>query len=164
MKTVKMVLLIFIIVILLAVAGYLTYVISNGSDPLVLLSSFAQTGTEDDPLDETLLADADTLTPSPTVGFTSTSPSPDVSGTASVSPSPSVSPGFDALSGTTPSPTETLTPTPTETLTPTPSVLPETGGYSTPTPEVTLPVAGVGDYLHPMILGGGILVLLALLL
>ncbi|MBP9691636.1 hypothetical protein KBD81_06175 [Candidatus Woesebacteria bacterium] len=149
----KTIFLIIIIVVLVGAAGYLTYLISNNENPLVLLNSRASEA-EADPL----LAQA--ATPTPTVSFTSTSPTP----TKAVG------------ANTTPGVTGTVTPTraagslsPTSMTTPTPSTLPATGGgavyvTATPSPIGSLPVAGFGDFLKPAAIGGGILIIAALLL
>ena len=134
MKDSKSTILIIVILILIGAAGYLVFIIQDGSSPLVLLNSQASEG--EDPL---LAAN-----PTPTITFQSTSPTP----------------------------TTTIIPSPTGVkTTPTPTIneLPETGGgaivvTATPSPIQQLPVAGFSDWIGYMTLGGGALILLALLL
>ena len=136
MKDSKSTILIIVILILIGAAGYLVFIIQDGSSPLVLLNSQASEG--EDPL---LAANP---TPTPTITFQSTSPTP----------------------------TTTIIPSPTGVkTTPTPTIneLPETGGgaivvTATPSPIQQLPVAGFSDWIGYMTLGGGALILLALLL
>lgn len=132
----KSIMLIIVIVILIGSAGILTYMISNGQDPLILLNTRA---TEEDGF-------SDEATPTPTVSFTSTSPT--------VEPSESINP--------------TMTPTKTPMPEPSITTLPDTGGGSTITPIPTqveaLPVAGPEDFINPAVISGGILILLALIL
>ena len=125
MKDSKSTILIIVILILIGAAGYLVFIIQDGSNPLVLLNSQASEG--EDPL---LAAN-----PTPTITFKSTSPTP----------------------------TTTIIPSPTGVkTTPTPPIdkLPE----ATPSPIQQLPVAGFSDWIGYMSLGGGALILLALLL
>ncbi|MDA1316879.1 MAG: hypothetical protein O3B87_02530 [bacterium] len=148
MKDLKSIILIIVILVLVGAAAYLTYIIQDGSNPLVLLNSQASAGDANDPL---LAAN---LTPTPTITFQSTSPTP----------------SLDA--GVTVTITTTASPTPTSLLSsPTPTItkLPETGGgaiivTATPTPIQQLPVAGFSDWIGYMSVGGGALILLALLL
>ncbi|MCR4285966.1 MAG: hypothetical protein NUW00_03685 [Candidatus Kaiserbacteria bacterium] len=150
----KTITLIIVIVVLVGAAGYLTYLISNNQNPLVLLNSRASEG-ETDPL----LAQG-AGTPTPTVSFTSTSPTPTPAVGANTTPQPS---------GTV-TPSTSLSPTIIKTsTTPSPSTLPSTGGgaiyvTATPSPVGSLPVAGFGDFLRPAVIGGGILIIAALLL
>ena len=143
----KIVILVIILVVLTAALGYLTDLVQKGDDPLTLLNLRAANEEED--LTDPLLAQGES--PTPTVSFTSTSPTaspsaslitPSVTITTSVSPRPSVSP--------------TASPTPTVeavmTITP------------TPTQIVELPVSGITDYLDVSILGGVALILLAFVL
>lgn len=164
----KSAILIIIIVVLVGAAGYLTYLISNDENPLILLNSRAsEDGIDDSSGRSDFLAQAG-VTPTPTVSFTSTSPTP-VGGLLFGSPTPSLS--------ASPSPSTTLSTSPTPTInntvtnTPTPSSLPESGVggnvvyvTATPTPVKNLPVAGVGDYIPHFIGGGLVLVVAALLL
>jgi len=151
MRDVKSVILVVVIILLIAAAGGLTYMISNGQDPLVFFNTKAT--ESDDNIDPNLLADAgdatndpipDEPTPTPTIRFTSTSPTPTISG--SLNP--------------------TMTPTGLPSPTPKITSLPETGGATTPTPTQAekLPVAGVSDYINPAIISGGLLILLAMML
>ena len=143
----KITILVIILVVLTASLGYLTDLVQKGDDPLTLLNLRAANEEED--LTDPLLAQGET--PTPTVSFTSTSPTaspsaslitPSVTITTSISPRPSVSP--------------TASPTPTVeavmTITP------------TPTQIVELPVSGITDYLDVSILGGVALILLAFVL
>lgn len=143
----KIIILVIILVVLTASLGYLTDLVQKGDDPLTLLNLRAANEEED--LTDPLLAQGES--PTPTVSFTSTSPTaspsaslitPSVTITTSVSPRPSVSP--------------TASPTPTVeavmTITP------------TPTQIVELPVSGITDYLDVSILGGVALILLAFVL
>ena len=143
----KITILVIILVVLTASLGYLTDLVQKGDDPLTLLNLRAANEEED--LTDPLLAQGES--PTPTVSFTSTSPTaspsaslitPSVTITTSVSPRPSVSP--------------TASPTPTVeavmTITP------------TPTQIVELPVSGITDYLDVSILGGVALILLAFVL
>ena len=143
----KIIILVIILVVLTAALGYLTDLVQKGDDPLTLLNLRAANEEED--LTDPLLAQGES--PTPTVSFTSTSPTaspsaslitPSVTITTSVSPRPSVSP--------------TASPTPTVeavmTITP------------TPTQIVELPVSGITDYLDVSILGGVALILLAFVL
>lgn len=136
MRDTKSIILVVVIVILIGVAGFFTYLIANGEDPLVLLSSQASEG---DPL----LSNA-----TPTPEFTSTSPSPAVSITTTVTPSVSLLPS--------------ATPIPTLTSFPETGggVIYVT---ATPTPIENLPVAGSSDLIYPVIFGGLLLVSIALL-
>ena len=143
----KIIILVIILVVLTASLGYLTDLVQKGDDPLTLLNLRAANEEED--LTDPLLAQGES--PTPTVSFTSTSPTaspsaslitPSVTITTSISPRPSVSP--------------TASPTPTVeavmTITP------------TPTQIVELPVSGITDYLDVSILGGVALILLAFVL
>lgn len=143
MRDMKSVVLVIVLILLISVVGFLTYMISNGQDPLVLFNSRATDNNEG--VDSDLLANAgdgsndsipDELSPTPTTSFTSTSP--------------------------------TITPINTTTLQPSITLLPETGGGTTstptPTPTEELLVAGISDYINPLIISGGILILLAMLL
>ncbi len=135
MKDSKSIILIIVILILVGAAGYLVFIIQDGSSPLVLLNSQASEGKKDP-----LLA----ANPTPTITFQSTSPTP----TTPVTPSPT-----------------SIKTTPTPTI----SKLPETGGgaiivTATPSPIKQLPVAGFSDWIGYMTVGGGALILLALLL
>lgn len=178
MKNPKQILLIVVIVVLLGSLVYLTYLLSSGSTPLGMFNLRAS-----NPQDEvdTFLAEnnlAPTERPAPTndpslLAYNSTSPTvtpgtgtgtitPTGSLTPSVSPSisPSISPA--ATKGGV---TETLTPTMTETPTPTPTEFVEiTGENMSPTVVTQLPVAGIGDNLSAVLIGGGVLILLAFLL
>jgi len=153
MGNVRSIVLIIIILILIGTAGFLTYLIANGQDPLVLFNSNAAEDSFDlNQTEQDLLASAGDLSTTPTPPeFTSTSPSP----------SASTTPRTD-------SPNATLTATITTTIEPT--ILPDTGGgnvvyvTATPTPVSKLPVAGVGDFLYPAILGGLFLLSLAFLI
>lgn len=139
------------IIILIGSAGVLTYMISNGQDPLVLLNTRASndegspnTSTLENPGDGTNdpIPNGETITP--TISFSSTSPTP--------TPAEAVNP--------------TMTPKLTAIATPTVAELPETGGGETvtPTPVEELPVAGPSDFINPAIISGGILILLAMAL
>lgn len=145
MRDIKSVVLVIVLILLISVVGFLAYMISNGQDPLVLFNSRAVDNNEG--VDSDLLANAgdgsndsipDELSPTPTTSFTSTSP--------------------------------TITPINTTTLQPSITSLPETGGGTTstptptPTPTEELLVAGISDYINPLIMSGGILILLAMLL
>ena len=143
----KITILVIMLVVLTAALGYLTDLVQKGDDPLTLFNLRAANEEED--LTDPLLAQGES--PTPTVSFTSTSPTaspsaslitPSVTITTSVSPRPSASP--------------TASPTPTVeavmTITP------------TPTQIVELPVSGITDYLDVSILGGVALILLAFVL
>ena len=147
----KIAILVIILIVLVGSLGYLTYLVQNGDDPLTLFNLRAK--NEEDDLTDPLLAQGET--PTPTVSFTSTSPTisagatsitPSVSITGSLSPSPASSPTI--------SPTASPTPTVEAVMTITP----------TPTQIVQLPVSGITDYLNMSILGGVALILLAFLL
>jgi len=137
MKDIKSIVLVSIILLLVVAAGYLIFVIQDGSSPLVLLNSQASEGNGSEP--------------TPTITFQSTSPTP----TRSIANPTSINNTI----------TTTMSPSPTPTL----ADLPETGGgeiivTATPSPIRKLPVAGFSDWISYMSLGGGALVLLALLL
>lgn len=146
----KSAILIIIIVVLVGAAGYLTFLLSDGTNPLILFTS--QASDEDLLVDDPLLDDEDPLlaqteegpTPSPTISYMSTSPTPTpTTGLTVLSPSPSPLISED----------------------PEPSELPETGGLltATPTPVTELPTAGITDYL-PAVFGGVLLIFVAMLL
>lgn len=140
MRDTKSIILVVVIVILIGVAGFFTYLIANGEDPLVLLNSQASEG---DPLLTNLDPNA-----TPTPEFTSTSPSPAVSITTTVTSSASLLPSASPM--------------------PTITSLPETGGgviyvTATPTPVTQLPDAGSNDFIYPVIFGGLLLVSIAFL-
>jgi len=152
MRDVKSIVLVIVIVVLIGSAGVLTYMISNGQDPLVLFNTRAS--SEDEFADPNLLANAgdasndpipDEASPTPTISFTSTSPT--------LAPSGSVNPTM--------TPRVTPSPIPVEE-----AELPETGGGTTvtPTPIEALPVAGPSDFINPAIISGAILILLAMIL
>ena len=143
----KIIILVIILVVLTASLGYLTDLVQKGDDPLTLLNLRAANEEED--LTDPLLAQDES--PTPTLSFTSTSPTaspsasliaPSVTITTAVSPRPSASP--------------TASPSPTVeavmTITPTPTQIAE------------LPVSGITDYLDVSILGGVALILLAFVL
>jgi len=140
MRDAKSIILVIVILVLIGSAGVLTYMISNGQDPLVLFNTRAS--SEDEFADPDLSAESAT----PTIGYTSTSPT--------LSPTGGLNP--------------TMTPqvTPSKTPTPTMAELPETGGGATvtPTPVVALPVAGPSDFINPAVISGALLVLLAFML
>jgi len=101
MKDSKSTILIIVILILIGAAGYLVFIIQDGSNPLVLLNSQASEG--EDPL---LAANP---TPTPTITFQSTSPTP----TTTIIPSPTgvkttPTPPIDKLPEATPSPIQQL--------------------------------------------------------
>jgi hypothetical protein len=174
MKNPKQIVLVVVIVLLLGSLAYLTYLLSNGDSPLGMFNLRAS-----NPQDEvdTFLQEnnlAPTQEPAPTndpslLAYNSTSPTPAVStspmpsGTApSGTVTPSLSPTIAATKGGV---TATLTPSPTVTLTLTPTptefIIVETS--TTPTIVTELPVAGIGDNLNVVLIGGGALILLALL-
>ncbi len=187
MKNPKQIVLIVVIVLLLGSLAYLTYLLSNGDSPLGMFNLRAS-----NPQDEvdTFLQEnnlAPTQQPAPTndpslLAYNSTSPTPTTRAgtTGSVTPSISTSPmpSGTAPSGTvTPSVsptvaatkggiTGTVTPSPTIilTLTPTPTEFIVVETSTTPTIVTELPVAGIGDNLNAVLIGGGVLILLALLL
>jgi hypothetical protein len=152
MKDPKSIILIIVILILVGAAGYLVFLIQDGSSPLVLLNSQASEGVDEDPL---LSANQ---TPTPTITFQSTSPTP--------------TGGTSGAAGVTVTVTVAVSPSPTIALSsPTPTIkeLPETGGgaiivTATPSPIQQLPVAGFSDWIGYMTVGGGALIVLALLL
>lgn len=131
---IKTILLLGIIGILLGGAIFMTYIITTGSDPLVIFNSKA---SEDN--DGNLLADNGLKSPTPT--FKSTSPAVK---------RPTLTPTQKAISLTV-SPTLNASPTITRITTP------------TPTPLTELPVAGGETHIVRFILGGGLLVFLSLL-
>jgi len=143
MRDAKSIILVIVILVLIGSAGVLTYMISNGQDPLVLFNTRAS--SEDEFADPDLLAAA--ASPTPTISFKSTSPTPSPSGGLNPTMTPQVTPS--------------QTPTPTEE-----AKLPETGGglTVTPTPVEALPVAGPSDFINPAVISGALLVLLAFML
>ncbi len=181
MKNPKQIVLMIVIVLLLGSLAYLTYLLSNGDSPLGMFNlrasnpqdevdtflqenNLAPTNQPAPTNDPSLLA-YNSTSPTPTTGSVtpgvSTSPMP--SGTApSGSVTPSLSPTIAATKGGV---TATLTPSPTVTLTLTPTptefIIVETS--TTPTIVTELPVAGIGDNLNVVLIGGGALILLALL-
>jgi len=149
LKDPKTIIPLFIIIILIGVAGYFTYLISNGEDPLVLISSRASSGG----IDNNLTSDPvdDPASPTPSVTFTSTTLTPKVSVTPNIS---------EALSPTA-IPISTPSASITVIVTQIPTVSPV---VSSPTPITQLPVAGINDFLTPVVIGSGALILLALFL
>lgn len=134
--------------------------ISQGQDPLVLLTSRA--ASDEDYVDPEFLAQAgdstpvaEAVSPTPTVTFQSTSPTV----TPKAGPNPTMTPTTVPTaiqSSPTVSPTQTS---------PTPTPIPGNVVYVTPTPVLdTLPVAGVFDFVTPIAIGGGLLVVIAFML
>ncbi len=162
MRNRKTTLLLAIILILTAASLYLVYIIQDGSNPLAVFNTRAS--EEDTTLDDelnNLLAQVDN-SPTPTVPYKSTSPSPTVTsgpgGPTSASSSATVSPTAKV------SVTIPVSPTPSGNIiyvTATPMPI---DSYISPTPVTTLPVAGIADHLPKFILGGGLLVAIALFL
>jgi len=160
----KSLILIVFVVLLLAGAGYLTYLIQDGSNPLGIFMSQAseEDGFIEDP---EFLAQAG---PTPTIAYSSTSPTltpssltttPNVSPTPLLSGAPSTVPSPSISSVQTLSPT--LIPSVTSSLVTTmPSEIPT----ALPTTPTELPVAGVGDFLQPVALSGVLLVIISLIL
>ncbi len=148
----KSAILIVFVILLLAGAGYLTILIQDGSNPLGIFLS--QASEEDEFIeDPDFLAQAG---PTPTIAYNSTSPT--------VTPNMSITPLIST------SPTSSLPQSPTPTL-----ILPTiTAGFATtiptqiptmaPTVPTELPVAGFGDFLQPVALGGALLVIISLIL
>lgn len=164
----KSAILIVVIAVLIGAAAYLTYLIQDGSNPLVIL--FSQASEEDGFVDDgefLALAPRDAAGgPTPTIAYSSTSPTPAGSGIGDTFP-PQATLAPTAAAGSAAQPTPSPTPTKTPTPSPTPAQLPITGGGNddpTPTPIQQLPVAGVEDYVKPAVFGGVILILGALLL
>ncbi len=181
MKNPKQIVLIVVIVLLLGSLAYLTYLLSNGDSPLGMFNLRAS-----NPQDEvdTFLQEnnlAPTQPPAPTndpslLAYNSTSPTPTTRAgtTGNITPSISISP---LPSGTAPSGTVTptvsptvaatkggITPTLTPTFTPTPTEFIVVETSTTPTIVTELPVAGIGDNVNAVLIGGGVLILLAFLL
>ncbi len=172
MKNRKTTLLLAIILILTAASLYLVYIIQDGSSPLAIFNTRAS--EEDTTLDEelnNLLAQVDN-SPTPTVPYKSTSPSPTVtngpggptSPSTTLSPIPSVSITAAVSPTAKVSVTVPASPTPSGNIiyvTATPMPI---DSYISPTPITTLPVAGIADHLPAFILSGGLLVAIALFL
>jgi len=119
MGDVKSVILVLVIILLIGAAAFLTYMISNGGDPLVLFNTRA---TSQDEMSEDFLADSG----DPANGIISDEPSPIptyASTSPASTPSASVSPVNNDDS--------------TATVTPISEVL-----VATPTPQAQLPTAG----------------------
>lgn len=179
MKKPKQILLIVVIVVLLGSLAYLTYLLSSGSTPLGMFNLRAS-----NPQDEvdTFLQEnnlAPTTPPAPTndpslLAYNSTSPTVTPgTGTGTITPTGSITPSVTVNPSISPSasPDETkggvsatLTPTMTETPTPTPTEFIEVEVSATPIIVTGLPVAGITDNLNAVLLGGGVLILLAFLL
>ncbi|PIQ73528.1 hypothetical protein COV58_02050 [Candidatus Roizmanbacteria bacterium CG11_big_fil_rev_8_21_14_0_20_36_8] len=149
LKDPKTIIPLFIIIILIGAAVYFTYLISNGDDPLVLISSRASNGGSDNDLTSDPVDDLAYLTP--TVLYTNTTLTPKASITPNVS---------EALNPTT-TPISTPTISITVIITQIPTELPIVASL---TPITQLPVAGINDFLIPIVIGSGALIIFALFL
>lgn len=148
----KRALLLLLVLVLSALSLYLVYIIQDGSSPLALFNTRADEGEALDPELEALLAQAGE-SPTPTIPYNSTSPSP----TTSISPG-ATSP---TIAITVPA-TLTSTPTPViEYITATPFPM---NNDPIPTAVTSLPVAGFADEIPKYLIGGGLLVLVAMFL
>lgn len=179
MKNPKQILLIVVIVVLLGSLTYLTYLLSSGTTPLGMFNLRASNPQDevDTFLQENNLAPTQEVAPTSDPGllaYNSTSPTVTPgTGTGTVTPTGSLTPAVSLSPTISPSTspaatkggvTATLTPTMTETPTPTPTEFIEiTGENMSPTVVTELPVAGIGDNLNAVLIGGGVLILLAFL-
>ena len=151
MRNRKTVLLLIVISILVAASLYLVYIIQDGSDPLAIFNTrAADESVSSDPQLDSLLAQS-AGSPTPTIAYNSTSPSPTPT-IVSASTTPTIS--------TTPVASISPSDVPAD-MSPTPVLEYIT---VTPTPVTSLPVAGIGDQIPKFLLGGGLLVTIALFL
>jgi hypothetical protein len=155
MKEPKKIILLVVIIILTLSVAYLTYLMQDSSNPLLIFNTRASTNADDlltddpgdagsDPIDE---APSPSATPKPTtsiideLAYLSTSPTPVATGSANTTVTP------------------TTEPTPTEL----PLLVSDTAS-TIPTQVVQLPVAGIGGQISTFIMGGVALIVVALFL
>jgi hypothetical protein len=155
MKEPKKILLLVVIVILIASVAYLSYIMQDGSNPLLIFNTRASTNADD------LLTDEGPL-PTDDPGDAGSDP------IVEESPTPTTEADSLAYLSTSPtvSPTVAVNPSisPTETATPSPTLVAEMTPTAIPTAVENLPVAGIGDHLPSVIIGGAALILLAFFL
>lgn len=175
MKNPKQILLVAVTVILLGSVVYLSYLLSNGDSPLGMFNLRAS--NPQDEVDAFLQENnlLPTNPPAPTndqslLAYNSTSPTVTPStGTGTLTPTGLLTPSISVSpvpSGTAPiNPPADLIATSTPTSSPTPTEFIEiTGEGMSPTIVTQLPVAGITDNLNAVLVGGGVLILLAFLL
>ncbi len=153
MKNKKSILLLLVITFLMGASLYLVSIIQDGSSPLAIFNTRAS--GENEALD-VLLGQLEGNT-TPTIPYKSTSPTLIPTNPPGGSTSP------EATLTATIVPTLPITPTTKPQVTIAPTVTPIVE-YVTPTPITSLPVAGFEDHIQSYLLGGGLLILVAMLL